>query len=118
MPLFFLSTEFDPDLTASSSAGNLRSVRSVTFRQFIRLEYSVREPKSSLSIMELRKRAKLSQEKVAQALGIRQATISSWETKGTDPHLTPWQMKTLLGLYNCDLDQLIAGLPKNRKQEG
>lgn len=57
--------------------------------------------------MTLRKRAKLTQRQVAQALDVRESTVSEWERRISLPHLIPSKMKKLLEIYQCSLDDLI-----------
>lgn len=58
--------------------------------------------------MQLRKRAGISQVRVGKELGVRQATVSGWETGYSVPHLTPSQTLRLMQLFNCSLEDLIA----------
>ncbi|MEM9925628.1 MAG: helix-turn-helix transcriptional regulator [Cyanobacteria bacterium P01_D01_bin.50] len=62
--------------------------------------------KEPLSLMSLRKRAGLSQRQVAQAIDVQTQTIGRWE-QGVTPRLTPSQIKKLLELFDCSLDDLI-----------
>lgn len=55
----------------------------------------------------LRKRAELTQRKLAEALDVRQGTISDWERGLAVPHLRPSQVKVMLQLLKCSLDELI-----------
>ena len=55
----------------------------------------------------LRKRAKLTQRKLAEALDVRQGTISDWERGLAIPHLRPSQVKVMLELFKCSIDELI-----------
>ena len=57
------------------------------------------------NLFEARKRAGLSQDKVAEKLGITRQTISKWETNETIPDI--YQAKKLAKLYNLSLDELI-----------
>ena len=58
------------------------------------------------NLFEARKRAGLSQDKVAEKLGITRQTISKWETNETIPDI--YQAKRLSKLYNLSLDELIG----------
>jgi transcriptional regulator with XRE-family HTH domain len=60
-------------------------------------------------LLDLRKKAGLSQEKVAEKLGISRQTVSKWETDQTVPELT--KAKLLSQLYNVSYDYLISGSP-------
>ena len=57
------------------------------------------------NLFEARKRAGLSQDKVAEKLGITRQTISKQETNETIPDI--YQAKKLAKLYNLSLDELI-----------
>lgn len=65
-----------------------------------------RDNKEPLSLMSLRKRAGLSQRQVAQAIDVQTQTVGRWE-QGATPRLTPSQMKKLLEVFDCSLDDLI-----------
>ncbi len=60
-----------------------------------------------LTPMSLRKRVKLTQRQVAQALDVRESTISQWERGQSAPHLLPSKTKKLLEIYQCTIDELI-----------
>ena len=57
------------------------------------------------NLFEARKRAGLSQDKVAEKLGITRQTISKQQTNETIPDI--YQAKKLAKLYNLSLDELI-----------
>ena len=57
------------------------------------------------NLFEARKKASLSQEVVAEKLGVSRQTISKWETNETIPDI--YQSKKLSKLYNLSLDELI-----------
>ena len=57
------------------------------------------------NLFEARKKSGLSQDKVAEKLGITRQTISKWETNETTPDI--YQAKKLAKLYNLSLDELI-----------
>ena len=67
-----------------------------------------------LTPMSLRKRANLTQRQVAQALDVRESTVSQWERKKSPPHLVPSKMKKLLEIYRCTLDDLIEAFESPR----
>ena len=58
-------------------------------------------------LLDLRKKAGLSQEEVAEKLGVSRQTISKWETDQTVPELI--KAKLLSQLYNVGYDYLISG---------
>ncbi len=57
------------------------------------------------NLFQLRKKVGLSQEEVAEKLGVSRQTISKWETDETVPDI--YQAKKLAKLYNVSLDDLI-----------
>jgi transcriptional regulator with XRE-family HTH domain len=58
-------------------------------------------------LLDLRKKAGLSQEEVADKLGVSRQTVSKWETDQTIPELI--NVKLLSQLYNVSYDYLISG---------
>ncbi len=56
------------------------------------------------NLFQARKKAGLSQETVAERLGISRQTVSKWETSETVPDI--YQAKKLAKLYNLSLDEL------------
>jgi len=66
------------------------------------------EDQKQLTPVLLRKRIpRLTQRKVAVALDVREATVSEWERGISKPHLLPSQLKKMMEVYKCDLDELI-----------
>lgn len=57
------------------------------------------------SLFQARKKAGLSQEAVAEKLGVSRQTVSKWETDETVPDIR--QSKKMAVLYNVSLDELI-----------
>lgn len=57
------------------------------------------------SLSAARKKRALSQEDVAEKLGVSRQTISKWELDETVPDI--WQFKKLAALYHLSLDQLL-----------
>lgn len=57
------------------------------------------------NLFQARKKPGLSQETVAEKLGVSRQTISKWETDETIPDI--YQSKKLAKLYNLTLDELI-----------
>lgn len=57
------------------------------------------------NLFQARKKTGLSQEMVAEKLGVSRQTISKWETDETIPDV--YQSKKLAKLYNLSLDELI-----------
>lgn len=58
------------------------------------------------SLFQARKKCGLSQEDVAEKLGVSRQTISKWETDETIPDIC--QSKKMSVLYNISLDELIT----------
>ncbi len=56
------------------------------------------------NLFQARKKAGLSQETVAERLGVSRQTVSKWETSETVPDI--YQAKKLAKLYNLSLDEL------------
>lgn len=56
-------------------------------------------------IYELRKNEKLSQEKLAEKIGVTRQTISNWELNESSPDLK--QAKELSSVFNISLDELV-----------
>lgn len=57
------------------------------------------------NLFQARKRAGLSQEQVAEKLGVNRQTISKWETDESVPDI--YQSKKLAKIYSLTLDELI-----------
>jgi transcriptional regulator with XRE-family HTH domain len=66
------------------------------------------EDQKQLTPVLLRKRIpKLTQRRVAVALDVRESTVSEWERGISKPHLLPSQLKKMMEVYKCDLDDII-----------
>ena len=57
-------------------------------------------------IFELRKQNNLSQEKLAEMVGVSRQTISKWELGETSPDIK--QAKRLAEIFRVSLDQLVG----------
>lgn len=62
-------------------------------------------------IMELRKKNRLSQEELAEKVGVARQTISKWELGETSPDIK--QAKELSKIFNISLDELVSNDIKN-----
>lgn len=60
-----------------------------------------------MSIREARKKAGLSQGKVAEALGVTTGAVSMWEIGLTQPR--PDKLVALADLFKCTVDELLRG---------
>lgn len=63
---------------------------------------------SDITPIHLREVAGLTQSQLAAELGLNVRTINDWEQKRTQPKLVPSQLKQMMTVYQCTLDQLIA----------
>ena len=63
---------------------------------------------SSVTPIELRAGAGLTKIQLAAQLGLSVRTISDWEQKRSQPKLVPSQLKQMMLVYQCTLDELIA----------
>ena len=57
-------------------------------------------------LVELRKRAGVTQVALAKALGVTDHTIRNWEKGREEPRLYLWQTKRLCQLLDCSLEDL------------
>lgn len=57
-------------------------------------------------IMDLRKEIKMSQEELAEKVGVARQTISKWELKETSPDIK--QAQELSRIFNISLDELVG----------
>jgi Helix-turn-helix domain len=62
----------------------------------------------SVTPMHLRELAGLTKVQLAIALGLSVRTINDWEQKRSQPRLVPSQLKQMMSVYQCTLDELIA----------
>ncbi|KAM3092673.1 helix-turn-helix transcriptional regulator [Phormidesmis sp. 146-35] len=58
------------------------------------------------TLVELRKRAGVTQKALADALGVTDHTVRNWEKGREEPRLFIWQVKALCSLLNCELEEL------------
>jgi len=62
-------------------------------------------------LIKLRKREKLSQEQLAERLGVTRQTISNWESATTKPDIT--QLKNISQIFNTSIDELVDNNIRN-----
>ncbi len=72
------------------------------------LHRSTNSSYSSVTPMHLRELAGLTKVQLAIALGLSVRTINDWEQKRSQPKLVPSQLKQMMSVYQCTLDELIA----------
>ena len=65
---------------------------------------------NQLTLAKLRQQAGLTQQELANAIGVTQKTISIWEKGTVEPKLTFEQTKLLMEVLNCTLDELIIAI--------
>jgi DNA-binding transcriptional regulator YiaG len=58
--------------------------------------------------MDLREVAGLTKVQLAAELGLSVRTINDWEQNRSQPKLVPSQLKQMMSVYQCTLDELIA----------
>jgi DNA-binding transcriptional regulator YiaG len=63
---------------------------------------------SGLTPTGLREVAGLTKAEIAAELGLTVRIISDWEQKRSQPKLVPSQLKQMMMVYQCTLDELIA----------
>lgn len=62
-------------------------------------------------LIELRKKADLSQEKLAETLNISRQAVSKWETAATNPDLN--NIIQLSAVYGVSTDYILLGKPES-----
>ncbi len=63
---------------------------------------------SGVTPIELRAGAGLTKIQLAAQLGLSVRIINDWEQKRSQPKLVPSQLKQMMSVYQCTLDELIA----------
>lgn len=72
------------------------------------------EGHEKIELSMLRKRANITQRKLAEALDIRQGTVSDWETGKAVPHLPPSKYKVMMEVLGCTFDELVEAFEKTK----
>jgi DNA-binding transcriptional regulator YiaG len=83
----------------------LKPTKSQSQSQF---QLATRNSESGVSPIELRAGAGLTKIQLAAQLGLSVRTINDWEQKRSQPKLVPSQLKQMMSVYQCTLDELIA----------
>lgn len=73
----------------------------------VRIYGTMETTRKSISGMELRKAAGLTQRDVCIALDVTEYTVRRWEKKKQIPHLPIHKVQLLTELYNCTLQDLV-----------
>jgi DNA-binding transcriptional regulator YiaG len=79
-----------------------------TSQSQIQFRLGSRSSNSGVSPIELRAGAGLTKIQLAAQLGLSVRTINDWEQKRSQPKLVPSQLKQMMSVYQCTLDELIA----------
>ena len=79
--------------------------RTQSLQQFRR---AISRSYSSVTPIGLREVAGLTKIQLAAQLGLSVRIINDWEQKRSQPKLVPSQLKQMMSVYQCTLDQLIA----------
>lgn len=69
-----------------------------------------------MKIRELRKQLGLSQEELARLVGVKQASISLWESSRGDP--TAKNIRKMLKIFNCTSGELFGDDPSKGNNLG
>ncbi|NEO32661.1 MAG: helix-turn-helix transcriptional regulator [Symploca sp. SIO3C6] len=81
----------------------------------IKSEFKLKLENNQLTLAKLRERAGLTQRQLADALGVTNVTISSWERGLKEPRPNFAQVKIMIQVLGCTLDELVeATNPKYR----
>ena len=59
-----------------------------------------------LTFVEIRKRAGVTQQAIADVVGVSKTSVRNWEHGREEPRLFIWQIKALCQILNCSLDEL------------
>lgn len=70
--------------------------------------------RNKITLMQLRQRVGLTQQELADSIGVTQKTISVWEKGSVEPKLTFEQTKQLMNVLSCTLDELIIAIKQRR----
>lgn len=59
-----------------------------------------------LTFVEIRKRAGVTQQQLADVVGVSKTSVRNWEHGREEPRLFVWQIKALCRSLGCSLDDL------------
>lgn len=65
---------------------------------------------NELTLTRLRQKSGLTQQELADAIGVTQKTISIWEKGSVEPKLTFEQTKLLMEILSCTIEELIIAI--------
>lgn len=65
-----------------------------------------------IRIIERRKQLNMTQEQLADKLGVTQGAVSQWETGLSKPNVV--MLVNLSKVLNCTVDELLTGTPANK----
>ena len=78
------------------------------YRTVITKKYSMTEGSDQVTLSDLRSRAGLTRRQVSIELGVTEKTIYVWETGDNAPKMTITQVRRLLEILNCTIEELEA----------
>lgn len=65
------------------------------------------ENNQPLTLMAVREKAKMTQKQWAELLGVTISTVSNWERGVQVPRLTFWQVRQIMAVSGCSIDELV-----------
>jgi transcriptional regulator with XRE-family HTH domain len=74
------------------------------------------EKKDQLTLAKLRKRAGLTQRKLADALNVTIKTVSAWERGVGEPHLTIAETQRLMDILQCTFEELLEATSQPQQE--
>lgn len=87
---------------------NLQTIPFRIYRTVITEKYSMTEGSDQVTLSGLRNRAGLTRRQVSMELGVTEKTIYVWETSDNAPRMTVSQVRRLLEILNCSIEELEA----------
>ncbi|MEP0872873.1 helix-turn-helix domain-containing protein [Trichocoleus desertorum AS-A10] len=73
--------------------------------------------KDLMNIEELRQRAGLTAERIAESCGKSSGTIRNWEAGRSIPKLEPREMMQVLAAYQCTLEEFSEAIDVSRTEQ-